>query len=125
MGLSLTPKRTSRRQVARIAEDLEHREAAAALAALAASAALAALAAASVDQEAADGPADLEVQEELADQEEDLADSAGRAAQAGRMAAVRGTWRSRTTKLAKWCWRIWWRTAAPSPAVWRGPRSSG
>ena len=35
-----------------------------------------------------DGPADLEVQEELADQEEDLADSAGRVAQVGRMAVI-------------------------------------
>ena len=82
MELSLTPKRTSRRQVARTAEDMELLEAVAALAASAA------LAAASADQEAADGPADLEVQEGMADQEEDLADSAGRVAQVGRMAVI-------------------------------------
>ena len=82
MVLILTPKRTSRRQVARTAEDLELLEAVAALAASAA------LAAASADQEAADGPADLEVQEGMADQEEDLADSAGRVAQDGRMAVI-------------------------------------
>ena len=57
------------------------------------------MAAASGDQEAVDFPLDLEVQEEVADQEE--ADSAGQVAQVGRMAAVRGDLEVQDTRVGQ------------------------